>query len=40
MKSEYYWAFRIETSRFGSVMGPNCDYVTDENRELILINDY
>ena len=33
MKSEYYWTFRIETSRFGGVMGPSCDYVTDENRE-------
>ena len=33
MKSEYYWTFRIETSRFGGVLGPSCDYVTDENRE-------
>ena len=33
MKSEYYWTFRIETSRFGCVMGPSCEYVTDENRE-------
>ena len=33
MKSEYYWTFQIETSRFGGVMGPSCDYVTDENRE-------
>ena len=33
MKSEYYWTFRIETSRFGGVLGPSCDYITDENRE-------
>ena len=33
MKSEYYWTFRIETSRFGGVLGSSCDYVTDENRE-------
>ena len=33
MKLEYYWTFRIETSRFGGVLGPSCDYVTDENRE-------
>ena len=33
MKSEYYWTFRIETSRFGGVLGPSCDYVTDENRD-------
>lgn len=33
MKSEYYWTFRIETSRFGGVMGSSCDYVTDENQE-------
>lgn len=33
MKSEYYWTFRIETSRFGGVLEPSCDYVTDENRE-------
>ena len=33
MISEYYWTFRIETSRFGGVLGPSCDYVTDENRE-------
>ena len=33
MKSEYYWTFQIETSRFGGVMGPSCDYITDENRE-------
>ena len=33
MKSEYYLTFRIETSRFGGVLGPSCDYVTDENRE-------
>ena len=33
MKSEYYWTFRIEASRFGGVLGPSCDYVTDENRE-------
>ena len=33
MKTKYYWTFRIETSRFGGVLGPNCDYVTDENRE-------
>ena len=32
-KNKYYWIFRIETSRFGGVMGPSCDYVTDENRE-------
>ena len=33
MKSEYYWTFQIETSRFGGVMGASCDYVTEENRE-------
>ena len=33
MKTEYYWTFQIETSRFGGVMGPSCDYVTEENRE-------
>ena len=33
MKSKFYWTFRIETSRFGGVLGPSCDYVTDENRE-------
>ena len=33
MKSGYYWSFLIETSRFGGVMGPSCDYVTEENRE-------
>ena len=33
MKTEYYWRFQIETSRFGGVMGPSCDYVTEENRE-------
>ena len=33
---EYYWTFRIETSRFGGVLGPSCDYVTDENREAWL----
>lgn len=33
MKSEYYWTFKIETSRFGGVMGPSCDYVTEENKE-------
>ena len=33
MKSNFYWTFRIETSRFGGVLGPSCDYVTDENRE-------
>ena len=33
MKSEYYWTFRIEASRFGGVLGPSCDHVTDENRE-------
>ena len=33
MKSGYYWSFQIETSRFGGVMGPSCDYVTEENRE-------
>ena len=32
-KNKYYWTFRIETSRFGGVMGPSCDYVTEENRE-------
>ena len=32
-KNKYYWTFRIETSRFGGVMGSSCDYVTDENRE-------
>ena len=33
MKKEYYWTFQIETSRFGGVMGPSCDYVTEGNRE-------
>ena len=33
MEPEYYWTFRIETSRFGGVMGPSCDYVTEENKE-------
>lgn len=33
MKKEYYWTFQIETSRFGGVMGPSCDYDTEENRE-------
>ena len=33
MKTKYYCTFRIETSRFGGVLGPSCDYVTDENRE-------
>ena len=33
MKSEYYWTFKIQTSRFGGVMGPSCDYVTEENKE-------
>ena len=33
MKSEYYWTFQIETSRFGGVMGASYDYVTEENRE-------
>ena len=33
MKTEYYWTFQIETSRFGGVMGPSCDYVTEENKE-------
>ena len=33
MKSEYYWTFQIEKSRFGGVMGPSCDYVTDENKK-------
>lgn len=33
MKSEYYWTFQIETSRFGGEMGSICDYITDENRE-------
>ncbi|MGN0066336.1 MAG: hypothetical protein ACI38V_01695 [Bacteroides sp.] len=33
MKSEYYWTFRIETSRFGGVLRPSCDYITGENRE-------
>ena len=32
-KNKYYWSFQIETSRFGGVMGPSCDYVTEENRE-------
>lgn len=32
-KNKYYWTFQIETSRFGGVMRPSCDYVTDENRE-------
>lgn len=36
MKSEYYWSFQIETSRFGGVMGQSCDYVTEENREAWL----
>ena len=36
MKSGYYWSFQIETSRFGGVMGPSCDYVTEENREAWL----
>ena len=31
-KNKYYWSFQIETSRFGGVMGPSCDYVTEENR--------
>ena len=33
MKSGNYWSFQIETSRFGGVMGPSCDYVTEESRE-------
>ena len=33
MKSKFYWTFRIETSMFDGVLGPSCDYVTDENRE-------
>lgn len=33
MKSKFYWTFRIETSRFGGVLGPSCDYITGENRE-------
>lgn len=34
MNTEFYWTFRIETSRFGGVMGPSCtDYVTEENLE-------
>ena len=33
MKSEFYWTFQIETSRFGGVMGPSCNYVTEENKE-------
>ena len=36
MKSEYYWTFQIETSRFGGVMRPSCDYVTEENKEAWL----
>ena len=32
-KNKYYWSFQSETSRFGGVMGPSCDYVTEENRE-------
>ena len=32
-KNKYYWSFQIETSRFGGVMGPSCDYVTEDNRE-------
>ena len=35
-KNKYYWTFKIETSRFGGVMGPSCDYVTDENLEAII----
>ena len=31
--NKFYWTFQIETSRFGGVMGPSCDYVTEENRE-------
>ena len=34
MNTEYYWTFRIDSSRFGGMMGPSCDYVTDENREV------
>ena len=30
MNNIYYWTFQIETSRFGDVMGPSCDYVTEE----------
>lgn len=33
MKTKYYWTFRIQTSRFGGVLGPSCDYITGENRE-------
>ena len=33
MKTKYYWTFRIETSRFGGVLGQSCDYITGENRE-------
>ena len=33
MKTEFYWTFQIETSRFGGVIGPSCDFVTEENRE-------
>ena len=33
MKSGNYWSFQIETSRFGGVMGPSCDYVTEDSRE-------
>lgn len=34
MNTEFYWTFRIETSRFGGVMGSSCtDYVTEENME-------
>ena len=30
MKTEFYWTFQIETSRFGGVIGPSCDFVTKE----------
>ena len=33
MKTEFYWTFQIETSRFSGVMGSSCDYVTEENKE-------
>ena len=33
MKTEFYWTFQIEASRFCGVMGPSCDFVTEENRE-------
>lgn len=36
MDKKFYWSFRIETIRFGGVMGPSCDYVTEENRDAWL----